>query len=176
MVEDFTSVPASPVLNLNVDPSKHRYPFCVVWTPIPILTYFLPIMGHMGIATSDGVIHDFARPYVVCEDDMAMGWPTKYWQLDHTKAKGGVQGWDSSVHEASKVFKCKMHKLVCDNCHSYVATALNNMSYDNSNNWNMLVLALYVLLYGKYVSYGAIVKTWAPFGILSTIFLISYLV
>lgn len=59
----------------------------------------------MGIATSTGVIRDFAGPYHVAEDSMTFGKPTKYWQLDYTKAKGGVQGWDSAVAEASEIYK-----------------------------------------------------------------------
>lgn len=38
----------------------HRYPFCLVWTPIPLLTWLFPFVGHLGIATSNGVIRDFA--------------------------------------------------------------------------------------------------------------------
>lgn len=62
----------------------------------------------MGIATSTGVIRDFASPYHVSEDDMAFGKPTKYWQLDYTKAKCGIQGWDAGVAEASETYKTRM--------------------------------------------------------------------
>ena len=62
----------------------------------------------MGIANSGGIIRDFAGPYFVSEDNMAFGWPTKYLQLDYTKAKGRVQGWDSAVHEASEIYKGRM--------------------------------------------------------------------
>ncbi|XP_076244060.1 transmembrane protein 222 [Calliopsis andreniformis] len=153
-------------MNLNIDPERQRFPFCIVWTPLPILTYFLPFIGHMGIATSTGVIRDFAGPYHVSEDSMAFGKPTKYWQLDHTKAKGGAQGWDAAVTEASEIYKTRMHNLCCDNCHSHVATALNLMSYDNSNSWNMVKLAFLMLLHGKYVSFPGFLKTWAPFCVL----------
>ena len=50
--------------------------------------WFLPFIGHMGIATSSGVIRDFAGPYYVSEDNMAFGNPTRYWQLDPSKAEG----------------------------------------------------------------------------------------
>uniref|UniRef100_A0A3P8PPW0 Transmembrane protein 222a n=1 Tax=Astatotilapia calliptera TaxID=8154 RepID=A0A3P8PPW0_ASTCA len=45
-----------------------RYPFCIVWTPIPILTWVLPFIGHMGICTSAGVIRDFAGSYFVSSE------------------------------------------------------------------------------------------------------------
>ncbi|CAG2058352.1 unnamed protein product [Timema podura] len=105
----------------------------------------------MGIATSNGVIRDFAGPYVVAEDNMAFGRPTKYWQLKSHLARGGSTGWDSAVREASEVYKTRMHNLCCDNCHSHVAMALNLMRYDGSTSWNMVKLAVLILVHGKYV-------------------------
>lgn len=78
-------------------------------------------------------------------------------------------GWDTAVTEASDIYKGRMHNLFCDNCHSHVATALNIMHYDNSYNWNMVKLALFILIKGKYVSVGRFIKTWLPFTILATI-------
>jgi hypothetical protein len=49
----------------RVDSSRVRYPHCIVWTPIPLLTWLFPFVGHMGIARTDGVIRDFAGPYYV---------------------------------------------------------------------------------------------------------------
>jgi len=65
----------------------------------------------MGIATSTGIIRDFSGHYYVSEDNMAFGKPTKYWQLDYTKAKGGIQGWDIGIVEASEIYKTKMVKV-----------------------------------------------------------------
>ncbi|XP_043594880.1 transmembrane protein 222 [Bombus pyrosoma] len=153
-------------IDLAINLERQKFPFCIVWTPLPILTYFLPIIGHVGIATSTGVIRDFAGPYHVAEDNMTFGKPTKYLQLNYTKAKGGVQGWDSAVAHASEIYKNRMHNLCCDNCHSHVATALDLMSYDNSNNWNMVKVALLMLIRGKYVSFSGFLKTWLPFYLL----------
>lgn len=72
----------------------------------------LPFIGHMGIATSSGIIRDFAGPYHVSENKMAFGWPTKYWQLDCSRAKGGQAGWDSAVSEASAIYQTRMVKML----------------------------------------------------------------
>ncbi|XP_076268455.1 transmembrane protein 222 isoform X2 [Rhynchophorus ferrugineus] len=144
----------------NFDVARSRYPFCIVWTPIPMLTWFFPFIGHMGIALSSGIIRDFAAPYYVSEDNMAFGKPTKFWQLQPSRAKGG---WDSSVIEASEIYKTRVHNLFCDNCHSHVATALNFMEYEGSSGWNMVKLALLMAWHGKYVSFLAYIKTWLPF-------------
>lgn len=39
-----------------VDAKKNRFPFCIVWSPIPVITWLLPFIGHLGIATSDGYV------------------------------------------------------------------------------------------------------------------------
>lgn len=53
------------VISDRIDRKRVRYPHCVVWTPIPVLTWLFPFIGHMGIARTDGVIRDFAGPYYV---------------------------------------------------------------------------------------------------------------
>jgi hypothetical protein len=57
----------------KIEPEKARFPFCIVWTPLPLISWFLPFIGHTGIAMSDGIIHDFSGPYSVTEDDLAFG-------------------------------------------------------------------------------------------------------
>ncbi|GAU97956.1 hypothetical protein RvY_09171 [Ramazzottius varieornatus] len=116
----------------------------------------------MGIATSRGVIRDFAGPYYVSEDNMAFGAPTRYWKLDPAKALSGADGWDKGVAEASTIYNGRIHNLCCDNCHSHVATALNLMTYDGKTNWNMVNLCFFMLFRGHYVSVARFVKSWLP--------------
>merc|ERR1712038_1525414 len=98
------------------DIDRSRFPYCIVWTPLPVLTWFIPFIGHMGIAYSNGVIRDFAGPYHVSEDDMAFGKPTRYWRLDPNliRAMDGTT-WDKAVKQASEVYKERMHNICCDN-------------------------------------------------------------
>ncbi|XP_042280754.1 transmembrane protein 222-like isoform X2 [Thunnus maccoyii] len=136
---------------LKSDRKNSRYPFCVVWTPIPILSWVLPFIGHMGICTSSGVIRDFAGSYFVSEDNMGFGRPTKYWKLDVDKVCGhGAATWDKAVLDASEEYKC-------------------------STSWNMMNLCLLSLIHGKHVSWAAFLKTWLPFfmlcGVLGTFIL-----
>ena len=159
----------------KVDHERQRYPSSIVWTPIPCLTWLFPFIGHMGIATTEGIIRDFAGPYYVSEDNMAFGSPTKYWELDPSLAEGGSPAYDRAVAEASEIYKGRMHNLCCDNCHSHVARALNIMRYKDSTRWNMVTLAILMLVHGKYVSCWAAVKTWLPFCIFATLITILIL-
>lgn len=62
----------------------------------------------MGIAYTSGVIRDFAGPYFVSEDNMAFGWPTKYWMLDPYHAHGGPAAFDNSIQLASQEYQGRM--------------------------------------------------------------------
>nr|CAG4652276.1 EOG090X0GY7 [Triops cancriformis] len=159
-------------------PDRHRYPCCIVWSPIPLLTWLCPLIGHMGIASSVGVVRDFAGPFFVSEDKMGFGWPTKYYQLDATKIPGGSVAFDRAIADASDEYKSHNHNLCCDNCHSHVALALNNMSYPGSRQWNMINVWWEFSRRSSYISSKAWLKTWLPFLIIAASLLalvISYL-
>ena len=46
-------------ITVNIQPMK-RYPYCLVWTSVPLITTILPCFGHTGITDSHGTIFDFA--------------------------------------------------------------------------------------------------------------------
>lgn len=52
-------------MSLAVQPEKDHFPLCIVWMPLPVLTWFLPFIGHLGIATSRGTIHDFVGSHMI---------------------------------------------------------------------------------------------------------------
>uniref|UniRef100_A0A915AL86 Transmembrane protein 222 n=1 Tax=Parascaris univalens TaxID=6257 RepID=A0A915AL86_PARUN len=161
----------------DIDPSRGRFPLCIVWTPIPLLTWLFPFMGHMGIATSRGIIRDFAGSYCVNENEMAFGWPTRYLKLDVNKVVGGVEAWDRAVRSASDEYNNHVHNLMCDNCHSHVALALNEMRYAQRRNYNMFYLGTEMLFRGRYVGFGGFLKQWLPSLVflvfLTSLFIIS---
>ncbi|KAL4617215.1 transmembrane protein 222 [Arapaima gigas] len=155
----------------KMDPSANRFPFCVVWTPIVPLSWFLPFIGHVGICTSAGVIRDFAGPYVVVQSGSNTAScrlaPRRYWKLDLAKVhSSSADVWDAAVFDASKEYEHRMHHLCWDNCHSHVAMALNLMHYDNSTSWNMAKLCLLTFIHSRHVSWVTLLKTWLPFVLL----------
>ncbi len=118
----------------EINHNKHRYPFCIVWSPIPLITWIFPFIGHTGICDSQGVIHDFAGPYTITVDQFAFGVPTRYLVLSPELCVD--QEWDGAVESGCNVYKGRMHNLFCDNCHSHVAECLNKMRY--GENFNQL--------------------------------------
>ena len=65
----------------TIDTFTARFPLCVVWTPLPIISWLAPFVGHVGICRQDGVILDFAGPYFVNVDNFAFGAVARYVQL-----------------------------------------------------------------------------------------------
>lgn len=68
-----------------IDPERSRFPCCIVWTPLPVISWFIPFIGHMGICREDGVILDFAGPNFVCVDNFTFGAVARYIQLSKEK-------------------------------------------------------------------------------------------
>ncbi|KTF77219.1 hypothetical protein cypCar_00043561 [Cyprinus carpio] len=142
----------------RIDPSISRYPYCIVWTPIPVLSWLFPFIGHMGICTSSGVIRDFAGPYFVSEDNMAFGRPTKYWMLDVSKVyASGSNAWDTAVHNASEEYKQRM-TFHLDPKESYQLVKNGHPMTPNC-------------ISSHFYSCVGFLKTWLPFCILTSVIL-----
>ena len=71
----------------SVDVDRSRFPYAIVWTPLPMISWLLPFIGHMGICDSRGVVYDFAGPYYIGIDSMAFFDKAKQ-QLEDTLNRG----------------------------------------------------------------------------------------
>lgn len=111
----------------EIDPAREKYPYCIVWQPLPPITWVLPFIGHTGICDSTGTIYDFAGPYTVGTGRLAFGKTTRYIQLDPLLCT--LEDWDTAIKDGNEIYKHRMHNICCDNCHSHVAKCLNVMGY-----------------------------------------------
>jgi len=149
--------------------------YAIVWSPLPPITWILPFIGHTGIADASGIVSDFQGPYSVGDTGhMAFGEPTRYvTMLDNRDCDAGeALRWNEAIQQANTVYRGRMHNLFCDNCHSHVAYALN---YHGTNKfgvgkWDMVKLCWIVTTRGRFVSWGAVVKTYAPTVLLIALF------
>ena len=151
----------------RVRPGDARFPLCIVWTPLPLITQIIPCIGHTGIGDSSGVIYDFAGPYFIGKDDLAFGETHKYVVLDLE----GVteEAFNDAIRKANVIYKRRMHNICCDNCHSHVARALNILRYKGRENYTMIDVWWMCLISGQYVACKHIFFTymgWLLFAIL----------
>mmetsp|Transcript_12835 Transcript_12835/g.19334 ORF Transcript_12835/g.19334 Transcript_12835/m.19334 type:complete len:174 (+) Transcript_12835:34-555(+) len=154
------------VLNdIRVDTVNHRYPFALVWTPIPLLSWVAPPIGHIGICDSKGYIHDFSGPYSITVDSMLFGNPTRYLQPDGCEnwSSEKVNEWDAALANQTCSFRKQMYNFFTNNCHRFVSAHMNDVAFNNQTNWNEVRSALTMFFKGRYVSPGRLLLTWVPF-------------
>ena len=142
----------------DIDVKNNRYPYCLVWTPLPLITYLLPFIGHTGICAGNGVIHDFSGSQSVTVDDMAFGNPTKYVRL----RVENKQNWDTCIKQGDDMYGTQDHNLFCNNCHSHCAYVMNKAGLQGGG-WNMVSIAWLLVWKGRYTGFGGFLKTYFGF-------------
>ncbi|XP_057492332.1 protein RTE1-HOMOLOG-like [Actinidia eriantha] len=168
--------------NMPIDPRRARFPCCIVWTPLPVISWLVPFIGHMGLCREDGVILDFAGPNFVCVDNFTFGAVARYIQINKEKCcicphpssyrseEGYKQNepaedlltWDDALWKGTQEFQHLSYNLFTCNCHSFVANNLNRLGLQFGG-WNVVNLAVLIFLQGRWVSKASIVRSYLPF-------------
>jgi hypothetical protein len=162
------------LIDLKINPEEKRFPLCITWTSIPCISWLLPFIGHTGIGTVQGEIHDFAGPYYVSVNDFAFGSTLKYVKLNVTADQ--YTKFNESIQSADKTYRKRNHNICCDNCHSHVAKALNNFNYQGRSNYTMINVWFMLICKGRYVSWSAVLFTYIGWLIIGAIALVIYLI
>ena len=158
--------------NYKIDKQNNRYPFCIVWTPIPCISWLIPSIGHTGICDSNGVIHDFSGSYYVSIDDMAFGNPTKYLILQLSQKE--FFEYDKAIQTAMIKYNKMEYDFFCNNCHSFVAHFLNKLNYKGRNNYTMVDVWWMLCTKSKYLTWGDLIKTYSGFIIILIFVFVFY--
>ncbi|KAL2489607.1 Protein REVERSION-TO-ETHYLENE SENSITIVITY1 [Forsythia ovata] len=166
----------------EIDPKKAKFPCCVVWTPLPIVSWLAPFIGHVGICREDGTVLDFSGSNLVNIDDFAFGSVARYLQLDRKQCcfppnlaghtckhryehveYGSAITWDDAIQSTVRYFEHKSYNLFTCNCHSFVANCLNRLCYEGSMSWNMINVAALLLFKGTWVDGLSVLRSFLPF-------------
>ncbi len=159
---------------LTIDNINQRYPYCIVWNPIPCISWFIPSIGHAGICNSEGIIHDFAAPHFVSVDDMAFGNPTKFVILELSQKE--FYEYDKALEYGRQCYNKMDYNIFTNNCHSFIAKVLNKLKYKGRSNYNMVDIWWIFLTKGKYISWGDLLKTYSGFIVLMILFFILFFI
>ncbi|KAK9948504.1 hypothetical protein M0R45_004076 [Rubus argutus] len=177
--EHHMMIDGSALPTLQIDPRRARFPCCIVWTPLPVISWLIPFVGHIGICREDGVILDFAGPNFVSVDDFAFGAATRYIQISkekccaipcpseheavlHDDPGRDILTWDDALRKGTQEFQHRSYNIFTCNCHSFVANSLNRLGF-RSGGWNVVNLAALIFLKGEWVSVGSMVRSFLPF-------------
>ena len=157
---------------LKIDNVKQRYPYCIVWTPLPCISWIIPCIGHVGICNSEGVINDFAGPYTVSVDNMAFGNPTKFVILQLTQKE--FSEYDKAVEYGRKTYNGMDYNFFTNNCHSFVAHVLNKLKYKGRSNYTMVDVWWIFSTKSIYITWLDLIKTYSGFIIIMILFFILF--
>lgn len=149
--------------NISISVKDVRYPYCIVWTQIPMLSYIMPCIGHTGIGNTNGIIYDFAGSFTVSVNDMAFGNPLKYVKLNLNEEEKRL--FDSSILDITEQYKKKEHQYCGDNCHTFVAEILNKINYKGKNDYTKESVFNLVNCHSEYISCTACIKNYFGFFI-----------
>ena len=156
-----------PKVKFNM--KKQRFPYCLVWTPLPCISWIIPSIGHVGICNSKGIIHDYAGPYYVSIDNMAFGNPSKYVLLDLDSRE--FDEYDSAIETGTQDYNRQCYSFCFNNCHSYVARCLNRLKYKGKTNYTMIHIWWLFVVKGKFLTWDKFLYTYVGFLIIMIIFL-----
>ncbi|SCM22034.1 conserved protein, unknown function [Plasmodium chabaudi chabaudi] len=151
--------------NMEINKKDNKFPYCVVFTYLPFISTFIPVIGHIGICTSTGVIHDFSGSYTISVDNMGFSDPMKYWKLDKNKLPLSITdaSYDDAIIKADNEFSKRRHNLFRNNCHHHVATVLNNINYKGKSDWTPFQVFLHLTIYGRFISWIDVLVIYGPF-------------
>ncbi|EUD68173.1 hypothetical protein C922_01191 [Plasmodium inui San Antonio 1] len=158
--------------NAEVNRKDNKFPYCVVFSYLPCASTFIPVVGHVGIGTSSGLIHDFSGSYSISIDNMAFSDPMKYWQLDKNKLPLAITDkfYDDAIFQADDVFSKRKVKATLflrggtsNNCHHHVAMVLNSIKYKGRSDWTPFKVALNLVIHGHFVSWKYFFVLYGPF-------------
>ena len=140
------------------DPENARFPICIVWTPLPLISCIFPFIGHTGVCDSRGVIYDFGGSHHISVDNFTFGSTHKYVKLNISSSH--LNSWNSALDKANTQYKSHAHSLCCNNCHSHVAKVLQLFEYGGSKNHTMLSVWWMTVWRSKYLNYTYFVLGW----------------
>lgn len=140
-----------------------RYSHAIVWTPLPVITALCPLIGHVGICDLQGVTYDFAGANHVSINNFSFGSPTKYTILPIHMP---TSSWDDGVKDATHNFDQRSHNLLSNNCHHFVADALNHMRYDARTDWTAWDVFYLITFKSEYTNIKGFYRQWVPFFVI----------
>jgi hypothetical protein len=178
---------------VSATPAKEFFPMCIVWSPIPMLTWMLPVSGHLGMSDSSGVISDFAGTFHIHQNRKrtAFGSVTKFLPVkasdlhalpSGTSESAAIAAWNRAVTAANKTYEVilcvfvvnfflydfaslqtHMHNLLMDNCHHHVAVVLNELRYLGFSKWGTVSLHFLMMRRSRFVSVSRFLMTYGGF-------------
>lgn len=153
------------VLPARVNHASHRYPACIVWTPIHPISWFAPYIGHVGVCCSKGVVYDWTG--MINRDSMAFGWPARYVHFEFAEVGCSADEWDAKLGNAVALFSSSdgpSYDFCTWNCHSLLVYFLNSLNGRGccAGRWNLVSICGLFFIAGRFTTLCSVVSTFGP--------------
>ena len=66
----------------EIDPGRGKFPCCIGWSPLPVVSWLVPYIGHVAICREDGAVLDFSGSNLISVGSSSYGSVARYLQLD----------------------------------------------------------------------------------------------
>lgn len=158
------SIDDEPTQQLISPSNDPKLGCCVVWTQIPMLTWLIPMFGHVGICDSHGCVRDFQGAFYVGKGNMLFGNPSQKWHLPIDP-----DTLDNAINEVANEFREVNYDILCSNCHFFVASVLDRARikplgcFKNWSTGATMKVAWSLVLRGRSISICRFLATWIPF-------------
>lgn len=152
--------------NYSAKSGSFKWPYCIVWTPLPVVTWFLPIIGHTGISNSKGIIYDFSDVRGVGVDSFPFGDPTKVFEFKPNLIRGGAKAWDKAIQQISDYYAKTKYNIYLNNCHWYIADVLNVVNYDGRKDWTQVSVWYMITFQSRWTDVFGFMRQWSIFIII----------
>ncbi len=97
----------------------------IVWAPLPVLSWILPLVGHVGVTDTTGTIYDFAGPRTIGVNRLLCGPPLLSASVSRVWPDVDLGAWDEALRHANALYATKTHNILANNCHHHVACVLD---------------------------------------------------
>ena len=83
---------------------------CLIWSPLSCVTWFIPCIGHVAIADSEGNTYDFHGTNLIGKNNLLFGYPTKILQI----CEPGVddEEWDKTLKESILKYQHQTYNIL----------------------------------------------------------------
>jgi hypothetical protein len=148
----------------------------VVWTGIPLISWLVPAIGHVGVTDSSGMVYDFQGDGMIGRGKMLFGEPRQQWRLDVSP-----RIMDQAIEGITEEFSRRSYSFFCSNCHFYAASVLEKAGVKPPcccGNWRTGATAKIIwslILHGRSNSACDFFLIWIPFLVLVGIIVILVL-
>lgn len=163
----------------QIDVDRNLYPHSIVFGGLPVITWLLPFIGHMGICDSSGRVHDFAGNKYIVIDDFMTGRVSRYHQLSLESLGVTAAEWDLGLAAADNTYRRLNHNLITNNCHHHSACAVREAAklsqqqpQQQAKDFTYFSAWKLVMLHGQWSSRAAMLSTFAPLTIITTVALV----